>query len=294
MMEYVFNLSEEGEEEEQYSALEIGQLYHSVLRDYYRGVKQFDSFEGEVFKLSFQKSINELRGIEDQEEFERFREEKYEALENFINQDIKRMASFKKTTGNVLRPYIIEDFIENSEAFGIPIKCKIDRVDLEYKTEGDKLVPTGRYVVYDYKKGNIPDIAEFLSNDNCQLAFYYYFVEKHLKDTLDLEELDCIGVLYLSVEKTDKSIKKNGLYRTEYKKALDFSRSSFDMNEELFYLFLQYEKNLIEECMEKVKGGIFNYRLKCECFDPFSGSNCDFTKVCRYSKSKINAIAEEV
>ena len=76
----------------------------------------------------------------------------YQYLDFLTTQDIKRMASFKKATGNVLKPYIIEAFIENTEAFGIPIKCKIDRVDLEYKAEGDKLIPTGRYVVYDYKK----------------------------------------------------------------------------------------------------------------------------------------------
>jgi ATP-dependent helicase/nuclease subunit B len=96
----------------------------------------------------------------------------------------------------------------------------------------------------------------------------------------------------MSVEDTGKSVSKDGLYRTEYKNALDMSRKQFDMNKEIFYYFLDYLKGLIEESISLIGQGHFPYKVSCSCFDKFSHTSCEFSEVCRYSKRKMAALAE--
>lgn len=176
------------------------------------------------------------------------------------------------------------------DTFGQLITARVDRVDLEYKLDGDKQLPTGKYIVYDYKKKGIQGIDGILNKENCQIAFYYYFVNEYLKDELHMDNLDCMALLYLSIENTGKSIQKDGIYRTEYKKALDLGRKTFDMNKEVFHAFLEYLKGLIEESIENIKQGIFHYKLDCKCFEKFSFANCSYNEVCRYSKSKMTTM----
>lgn len=76
-------------------------------------------------------------------------------------------------------------------------------------------MPTGKYIVYDYKKNGIPGIDGILDKENCQIAFYYYYINEYLKDKLQTDNLECMALLYLSVEGTSKSIKMDGLYRKE-------------------------------------------------------------------------------
>jgi hypothetical protein len=126
--------------------------------------------------------------------------------------------------GNILKPFILEGVVEDNAVFGVPLKCKIDRVDVEYRIEKNEMLPTGRYVVYDYKKKGINGINDILDNKDYQLPIYYFLIEKELKEKLNLDNLECMALLYLSVEKTGTKIELDGLYMTEYKKILGISK----------------------------------------------------------------------
>lgn len=293
MLKHLFHIEEEQEEQNELSAMEKGDFYHKVLFYYYDGLKNFKDLEESKFETSFTRAFEEIRQLEiSEEELELLKNELNMCIKNFIECDLKRVNKYEKETGKIIRPFLLEQFIE-SRVFGELITARVDRVDLEYEIIGGKQIPTGRYIVYDYKKKSISGIDDIIGKENCQIAFYYYFVEEYLKEKLPIEDLDCMALLYLSVEDTNKSIKKNGLYRTEYKQALGFTGNSrFDMNKELFYILLDYLKSLIEESIEHIKEGSFPYKLDCKCFDDFSHTYCEFDSVCRYSKEKMTAIAE--
>lgn len=294
MLQYLFNLEEDQDEEEnQLSPMEVGDLYHKVLYYYYGELKDFESLDEIKFNVSFTKAFEETRKLDlSEEELQNLKADWYACIKNFIECDLKRIKKYEKKTGNIIRPFLLEEFIEN-DIFGELITAKVDRVDLEYELIGEKQVPTGRYIVYDYKKNKIQSVDGILNKENCQIAFYYYFVNEYLKDKLHMNELDCMALLYLSVEGTTKTkIKKDGLYRTEYKEALEFDgRNKFDMNKELFYVSLEYLKGLIEESIGNIKQGFFNYKLECKCFDEY-GTYCGFKEVCRYNKGKMTVIGE--
>lgn len=291
MLQYVFGLEEEQEDDDEFSAMEIGDFYHRVLYDYYYGLEYFKELDETKFNASFSKAVEETRKLEiSDEEFQILKSKLWTVIKNFIECDLKRINNYEKQTKNIIRPYFLEKFIE-SDIFGESITARVDRVDLEYKLIGEKQVPTGKYIVYDYKKKSIADIDTILNKENCQIAFYYYYVNEHLKEQLNMNNLDCMALLYLSVEGTNKSIKKNGLYRTEYKKALGFDgKNKYDMNKDMFYTLLEYLKSLIEESILYIKQGVFKYKLECNCFDKFSFKNCEFDGVCRYNKDKMTTI----
>lgn len=293
MLQYLFNLEEEQEEENELSAMEIGDFYHRVLFYYYGGLNNFKALNEDKLNASFTKAFEEIREIEISEaELQLLKNKLFEVIKNFIECDLKRINKYEKESGNIIRPFFLEKFIE-SDIFGVLITSRVDRVDLEYKISGEEKIPTGKYIVYDYKKNTIPDIDKMLNRENCQIAFYHYFVNEYLKNEFQIDNLDCMALLYLSVEGTNTKMKMNGLYRTEYKKALGFTGSNkFDMKKELFYAFLEYLKGLIEESILSIRQGVFSYKLDCGCFDKFNYTGCGFKEVCRYSKSKMTVIGE--
>jgi len=216
-------------------------------------------------------------------------------LSNFLELDVKRMKKYFKETKNILVPYLIEEKIKEEEVFGIPISCVVDRVDLEFEYEGNQWKPTGRYMLYDYKKHKISNIETILERKDCQIVIYYYMVEYILKNKFSElfknKKLDCMGLIYLSVEgKTKTTLEKDGLYRTEYKACTDFGRKHFDVNKDIFNILTEYVRDLVIEASQDIKAGKFNYRSNCDSFDEkgYGGYSCTFKNVCRYNKNKIS------
>lgn len=291
MLQYIFGFEEEKEEDNELSAMEIGDFYHRVVYYYYDRLENFKSLDENKFNDSFVRAVQQTRKLEiSEDELKALWNKLYKVIKNFIECDLKRINKYEKESGNIIRPHFLEKFIE-SDIFGVLITSRVDRVDLEYALIDEKQVPTGKYIVYDYKKNSIPNVDTMLNKENCQIAFYYYFVNEYLKNELQIDNLDCMALLYLSIEGTNTKIRKDGLYRTEYKKALDFTgNSKFDMNKDMFNIFLEYLKNLIEEVILQIRQGVFNYKLDCKCFDKFSYTSCGFSEICRYNKSKMTII----
>lgn len=294
LVSQLYKPGEQEEEAEEFSMLEIGDFYHKVLYKYYNNVKQFTAFDEELYDKFFDEAYADLRLIDvDPEDKKMKKTELYNTLKNFINIDIERLKQFEKQTkGNILRPILLETMAEDTAIFGVNIKCKIDRADAEYKIVKDKMVPTGRYVIYDYKKKTIKGINEILNNTDYQLPIYYYLIEKELKKKLNLDSLECMALLYLSIEKTEDKMELAGIYKTEFKKALGINKRG-DIKADNFMELMKYIKGQILETIALIKSGRFNYKPMCSNFEGYTTYSCEYEKLCRYSKNKMRVMAEE-
>ena len=305
-MQQTFGIRDVEKKEEEFNPLEIGTFYHEDLKRYYENTTieelyfmdngKIDLiFNEDKFNKIFEDEIQKLRVLDiNEEERENILEGYRNTLSSFLELDVKRMKKYLKDTNNILVPYLIEEKIKEQEVFGIPISCVVDRVDLECEYEGNQWRPTGKYIVYDYKKRRVSDISAILGREDCQIVIYYYMVEHILKNKfsklLSCRELDCMGLIYLSVEDQNKTgLIKEGLYRTEYKACTDFGRKHFDVNKDMFKVLTEYVRDLVIEASQDIKEGKFNYSSNCNSFDEtsFGGYSCSFKNVCRYNKNKI-------
>ncbi|MGH4120957.1 PD-(D/E)XK nuclease family protein [Clostridium sp.] len=305
-MQQVFGIRDVKEEEDKFNPLEIGTFYHEVLKRYYENtiieeLYLIDNgkidliFNVDKFNKIFDDERQNLRVLDiNEEQRENILEGYRNTLNNFLEHDAKRMKKYLKDTKNILVPFLIEEKIKEQEVFGVPISCVVDRVDLEFEYVDNQFKPTGKYMVYDYKKSKVSDITSMLGREDCQIVIYYYMVEYLLKNKfsklLKSRELDCMGLIYLSVEKQNKTgLIKEGLYRTEYKASTDFGRKHFDVNKDMFNILTRYVKELVIDAAKDIKKGKFNYKSNCDSFDgkSYGGYSCSFKNVCRYNKNKI-------
>ncbi|MBK5242526.1 PD-(D/E)XK nuclease family protein [Clostridium sp.] len=305
-MQQIFGVRDIKVEEDEFNPLEIGTFYHEVLKRYYENTTieelylidngKIDLiFNEDKFNKIFDNESQNLRILDiNEEQRENIMEGYRNTLNNFLELDVKRMKKYLKDTKNILVPFLIEEKIKEQEVFGVPISCVVDRVDLEFEYVDNQFKPTGKYMVYDYKKRKVSDIASILGREDCQIVIYYYMVEYLLKNKfsklLKSRELDCMGLIYLSVEKQNKTgLIKEGLYRTEYKASTDFGRKHFDVNKDMFNILTRYVRDLVIDAAKDIKAGKFNYKSNCDSFDgkSFGGYSCSFKDVCRYNKNKI-------
>lgn len=304
MLQYQLGIFSLEEKDDEYNALEIGNLYHNVLYKYFLNQKISDIY-GINNNLSFILNEKRLKGIFDLE-YNSLRslniaEEENGILENnywdkllkFMTLEKKRLDNYYKNTGNILYPKILEEKFVDEEVFGMPISCKVDRVDLEYELSKDEFVPTGKFIVIDYKKKSVKKFDDFLNKEDSQLTIYYYLVKNKLLKEFSEDELECIALLYLSIEDVNKtSLKIEGLFKEDYKKALGTSRK-LNLDNHSFDVILKYIRTLIIEASDNIKSGIFNYKLSCKDFDSSAfntGYVCSFKDVCRYNKNKVKSI----
>ena len=289
----IFGVETSEEESEEYNNLEISQLYRNVLRDYYKNIKDYEKLDTATFERVFGGAVKAMRTLNTSEEEQRIRLEQFKnTLGYFLDLDLKRLQKYTKETKKVLRPMIIDEYLEGS-CYSTPLGCRIDRLDMEYDSSASGLVPTGRYILYGYKKSKTASLADFLARENCQIVMNYFIAEENLKSRFPDLELDCLALLYLNVEGKKQSVDMDGFYRTEYKKALDCSRKSFDVNKELFHCLTSYIKELAEEALEKIQNGIFHYKLQCSSFEKHSHWNCPNSSLCRYNQSKMEVLTNE-
>jgi ATP-dependent helicase/nuclease subunit B len=192
MLQQVFKLEEREEEEDKFSSIEIGDFYHKVLYAYYKDLANFETLDENRFEAAVKECLSRLRTLAiEKEALEALLQELTAVVRNFIICDLSRIKKFEKDRKTIIRPLILEEFVTSSH-FGVPIKSRIDRIDLELEKAGGEYKPTGRYIVCDYKKKSVPDIDKILSKQDCQLAFYHFFAEELLKERLKLDEIDCM------------------------------------------------------------------------------------------------------
>ncbi|NMM63095.1 hypothetical protein HBE96_10365 [Clostridium sp. P21] len=292
MANRIFNLSYIEELEDEYNSMEIGNLYHAVLYSYYDGLSNYEELEEERLQELFDIELKKMRSIDQEpEQYEEFYKCAHENLTEFIKLDLKRFKDYeKKSKGKLLRPAILEKLFKNTDLFSMAVASKIDRVDLEYELNEGEYIPTGRFVIYDYKKKNIPKFDSILSIKDCQLTIYYLIILEELKNIPQLRDktLECMALLYLSIEDRGKTkLNYEGIYLEKHMKNLGISKKS-PFDKESFYVFINYAKSTIEETMAKIKAGKFNYTLECSAvLNSYANISCEFKEMCRYNKSKL-------
>jgi ATP-dependent helicase/DNAse subunit B len=282
----VLKLEEIKEPEDRLEAMQIGDLYHKILFDYF--TNQFPgswSEELEDYQSGMVESAERIfsnyegkktlpKGI-----WRIYREEIIENLKQLIEKEYKndfQTLPFKLEYGFGL-PAKYQDSTENREDpvsielnnQSIKLKGKIDRIDRRRNNEG--------IIIYDYKlsnkRGRTKDFFEF---NELQIPFYILALQKIIP------EKQLMGGAYYSVLKPSK----NGIWKKDF---VEFSpktnRSSTVMsvgNWERYFLDL---KDKIEEVINGIKSG--DFRL-----DPKDCDYCDGSHICRYNKMRVGDIVE--
>ena len=261
--------------------LNMGDFYHKVLYRYHLKNKNpcipdfkllTSIFDNISSNLNFGSIPKRLRNF--------FSEEILTVLRNFIIFDAKNMLRYRKVTGLTLKPVMLEEDFETSFGGGNAIlKGRVDRVDLEADEQG---FYTGRFVVYDYKKGRVKGIKECIEGKDLQLALYCNELGRIIKDRFSIENPECLAALYYSIER----LEWNGIIRKDIKKALfegrKGTRSTPDkVNMEILLSWVETEAIKV---ISNIRNGYFMPPKECPASAIFG---CNYDGVCRYERIRL-------
>lgn len=268
------------EDDEEFNPKNEGSLYHEVLRAYYENTKDLYNLDLDLLEKELETALTK---INDKRLVEIVRITKIneirKILKQFIANDIELFKSYRDNTGRELRPRYLEFKVNETSAFSpYFFTANIDRVDLEY--EGDK--PTGRFLMYDYKKKNTKSIRDCLDGGDFQLAVYYHSMQKVLKSEMPQTKLECLGLMYYSIEKCER----DGLIREEYKKLYNSGKRDTLM-ETGFSVSMAFLNERIKELSGRISSGDFALKDYCPKADSFNSPPCPFRQACRFDRYRI-------
>lgn len=285
-IEKVLKLEEIKEPEDRLDVLQIGEIYHRILFDYFSNnfpgdwqqnlaryhtglassaERFFAEYDGKrslskgVWRIYREEILNNLKLLIEQEYNNEFKTLPYKLEFGFgISKD------YQDSEDNIKDPVDIELIDEKMK-----LKGKVDRID-SLKNQKDLLV-------YDYKlsdkRGKTKDFFEY---NELQLPLYLLALEKLLPDK------NLMGGAYYSV----RDLNKNGLWKKEF---ADYSpktnRSRTVMEEESWMKYFENLKAELESLLAGIKNG--DYRL-----DPKDCDYCDGKEICRYSKARVGDLSE--
>lgn len=269
-----------------YSKINTGNIYHEVLENYYGNyigkslvydVKKIEAIANHAFN-KFGLVLDDIVTNETKEII-------LDNIKKFIEKDVE----FKNNIS--FRPFLIEQpFKINSLIEGIEIIGRIDRVDMEY-SDG---MPTGRYIIHDYKISNAKGLSDILKGETIQVALYYYAVEEILKS--NGFSTQCIALVYYDIAKTIEKNKPQfaGIVIDENKKILGLDgRSNTVLEENLDIVLTHINKNFIEDSINGIKNGVFTLPKVCSYSGGF-GISCDLEDVCRYDRARLEGKDEVI
>ncbi|HHU64014.1 MAG TPA: hypothetical protein GXZ32_07425 [Clostridiales bacterium] len=289
MMEYVFKLDAYQEDEEQYTSMDLGNIYHQLLEGYYREARDFDALDEKLLKGCMDKVFSRLRDINQSEAvLHAIKQEVEDTIKAFIQHDLNRLKHYKQATDGrrVLRPYLIEyKIVDDDFSGGIAFKSRIDRIDLEYSTDTGR--PTGKFIIYDYKKKNVHGLDDLLKARDSQLPVYYSSLVDSLKEQLDLSHTDCMGLMYLGVEPSGSRHKVDGVIRREYKCELGQARKHYLLDKEMFDAVMDFCRETLKEAVRDIQRGRFHPPRMCTHKDGYSMFKCPWEGACRYHGARM-------
>lgn len=266
------------EDDGEFNSISEGTLYHEVLRVYYENTKDLYNLDLDLLEKGLETALTK---INDKRLAEIVRITKIneirETLKQFLLKDIELFKAYRDNTGRELKPRYLEFKVNETRAFSpYFFTANIDRVDLEY--DGDK--PTGRYIMYDYKKKNKKGIRDCLGGNDFQLAVYYHSIQDVLKTELPEAELECLGLMYYTIEKSER----DGLIREEYKKYLK-SKKRDTLGEAGFTASMEFLNGRIKELAGRIASGDFVLKDSC----PMDGKafQCEFRQACRFDRYRM-------
>ena len=202
-------------------------------------------------------------------------------MESFIRHDAENMKRYYETTGFVLKPVMLEErFLYKMDGNRTIISGVADRVDLEMNCNGSF---TGRFIIYDYKKGGVKGIKECIEGSDFQLPLYYPAFINILKDAFGIEQPDCLALLYYSIEK----LQWNGFIRKDIKKALfEGKKGPRNIPEKPnMELVLSWSEKEAMKVIERIRQGCFMLPKQCPATEY---TPCTYSGMCRYESTRIS------
>lgn len=261
--------------------LDTGTFYHAVLNAYHLGNQNPCEPDIERLNAIFKELAGQLTFDSVPVVIKRFiMEELLLALQNFIIHDAENISRYYETTGCILKPVMLEEPFkmtigkENSILKGVA-----DRVDLEVDHKGSY---TGRFIIYDYKKGGIKGIKECIEGSDFQLPLYYNAFKNILKDKFNIDQPECVALLYYSIEK----LEWNGIIRKDIKKALFEARKGTKSTPEKanMEVVLSWAGNEANTVINSIRKGHFMTPRECPASSMFG---CLYSGMCRYDRTRL-------
>lgn len=271
----------EAEDEGLRELFDIGAFYHSVLKEYNEDNKNPCTADIERLNDIFAQKIQFLALDSVHTAFKMLVEQELlTTLQNFIRHDAQNMSRYFETTGFMLLPAMLEvGFKIKLGEQGSIIRGAADRVDLEVDSNGGY---TGRFIIYDYKKGKINGIRQCIEGKDFQLSLYHNAFADIIKSKFNIAEPECLALLYYSIEK----LTWDGIIRADIKKALfegkkgTRSTPSKDGAE----VVLSWAENEALNVINKIRNGYFMPAKQCPASSMFP---CAYSGMCRYDKVRI-------
>lgn len=270
------------DDEEVAHARDKGNLYHAVLKRYYEGYRDVQTFDEKRLKEKADEAFDAAGLTGSDITTALYKDEILDTLRKFLIKDTAHLLGYSKVTGKVLVPYYLEKSFLDEETFeGLKFYARVDRVDLEY----DGGCPTGRFIIYDYKTKSTKNLRRCLEEKDFQLIIYYHLVKRALLQDLKLSHPECLALLYYNIEKTGFE----GIIVDEEKKALGKNRGNVDtISRSNFEFVMDYFKGLMMMTIKDIKKGDFVLPRNCFSRHSFSGYNCKYRNVCRYDAARVS------
>jgi ATP-dependent helicase/nuclease subunit B len=260
--------------------MDVGIFYHNVIKVYYERCKDprlpdierlHDIFDNlaEYLDLTYLPPSLRVYALE----------ELRQVLERFIRHDAENMARYNEVTGCILKPIMLEErFVYKLDGDRAVITGIADRVDLEIDSDGHF---TGRFIIYDYKKGSINGIKECISGDDFQLPLYFSAFKNILKEAFGIPHPECLALLYYSIEK----LNRDGIIRNDIKKALFEGKKGTKSTPEKanMELVLSWAEQEAVKVIEKIRQGYFMPPREC----PKGIFGCIYDNMCRYDRARL-------
>lgn len=261
--------------------LDTGTFYHAVLNAYHLGNQNPCEPDIERLNAIFSEMSDQLTFDSISVQLKQFIiEELLMVLRNFIIYDAENMSRYYQTTGYILKPIMLEEpFVMTIGKENNVLKGVADRVDLEVDSKGSY---TGRFIIYDYKKGSIKSIKECIECDDFQLPLYYGAFKNIISEKFNIERPECLALLYYSIEKLDW----NGIIRKDIKKALFEGRKGTKSTPDKanMEVVLTWARNEAINVIGNIRKGHFMLPKECPASSMFG---CLYSGICRYDRTRL-------
>jgi ATP-dependent helicase/DNAse subunit B len=271
LLHKVLNIEEWENNFEEYNPVDIGTIYHEVLRHYYNIYKEDlkKSIEDNE-SFIFENTIDILRQLVERYSTQigldikckkglLIMENVFDKLRDFIKNDIERISDFKEK----LIPYDFElefgkygDFHLDINGEKIRLRGKIDRID--------KVLGKEKYLIMDYKSSTYGtyDIDHMSKGLSLQLPIYI----------MSQKNKDIIAGIYGIISNGEFQIKLGKIEETK----LITKRHKGALDNNKWDELLEATKHNIQEIIEKISDGDFSINpLECSSY-------CIYKDICRY------------
>lgn len=259
-------------------------FYKNTINKYYKGVSDFYELKDDVLEMALQSNMNEIF-----KDYPKLTNESDDivslktTVKNFLTNDIKLRSKFTKQQSTILNPIIIDSryYLDIDD---VKVGVTIDRVELEYKMQGSEAMPTGRYIIYAYRKKSGYNITydKLINLENIEASLIYRATEEIFKEKLPNTKLQCLAILFSSVEE----VKRDGIYINDLSGSIFPSKRKKGTTEEKLPIILDHGYRYVENIINDIKQGKYYYNLNCTAENPYSGHKCRYMKLCRRYKSK--------